>query len=716
MTSKQEVAALMASDGDHEKKISLLKKAIVTVTKQKQEMEAAQQQLQEELRLSRDALAESRRENTTLQRRVQTLESQLEQARSSGSAFGQNMLKGLSSIMGSVDGSSGGERHGSQAKAKDGQLLLSPEDVNRLVKENEQLHMQVFTLKVKLEETQRGLQAETQRYQSELGQLQGELQDLRGLLEATTKACDDLNASCALQQAISDFCHGYFELALPSISTSPSASTAGRRPPPAAAAAEQDRFLLTWPPASGPSSVSTAVQPVDVPASIVQHLLSCCEVVKTLLTAVTVLAVTLREQLPRFHRSTVGDLRVITERLSRFIDAHSVKKDRMMYLLEQLEKALSSCDAMSDETDERCGTEEALSGEMPGVSTSFVKPLDIIEVQVDLIHLLIEWLALLRLHAPILIDSCVAYLPPDHSFSLRTIADAQALGSGMTAAYAQPVTDVVEVERSVFIEGVTRTASQTLASIQGSLMAVECFIAKSPYYCRSGASFVQPQNSTEACDDGSAAPPHHREAPTVLPDKRDVARLLGLQQFWLNGCNAVRLLHQSLPPLSAAIANVAEACNKSEVRDTLQYIGKQLQCIRAASVGSARATQCPVGGEEAWMRSAPDDAPRGKPLTCPGGYPLAAEDSAIGAASGVTDHLTALAAADRAAATYYTQMNHLYLALAEKEDQLFRTEEEMTTIRAQLQTDRYETALMQKALEEQIKLLSNQLTAQLSIT
>ena len=47
MSNKEELAALMASDGDYEKKISLLKKAVVTVTKQKQEIESRQAQLQE---------------------------------------------------------------------------------------------------------------------------------------------------------------------------------------------------------------------------------------------------------------------------------------------------------------------------------------------------------------------------------------------------------------------------------------------------------------------------------------------------------------------------------------------------------------------------------------------------------------------------------------------------------------------------------------------
>ncbi|AYU80731.1 hypothetical protein, conserved [Leishmania donovani] len=694
MSSKEELAALMASDGDFEKKISLLKKAVVTVTKQKKEVEARQTQLQGELSSATQQLAEAQRVNAALQRKVKSLEAQLEQERSSGSAFGQNMLKGLSSIMGNSDSTNRSGARGERGSASD-QLSLSPADVERLISENEQLHRQIYTFKTKLEDAQHSSAKDAEKLKSDVARLQRETQELRRSLEVNTATGDRLRADYLTERALGDFCRHFFVATL-------------LRPQQ-----ERESFLagttveVRWP-AKGPSSNSAAAAfsdslPAVVRESAALALRSAAGTVKTLLRGVSVLAVVLQEQLPSRERATVGDLECLRDRLSVFLEAHTAKKDSLMYLLEQLDSQLS---ALQHADEEGCSA--------PASVDAFV------EAQGNIVQLVLEWVGLLRTQLPLFVESCVAILPHGHSYTMYTAHVSAGTGDG--AAAPRKTTS----KRGEFVEEVTRHGYATLASIEGSLTAMRMLIQRSPtayYRCYNNGNL----------GGGPPEPPTTKETLNFTPlleatqPPMDLSSLLALQQFWWEGCTSVRSLRASIRAFNSSLVDVAEACNKSEIRDALNYLCKCLEAIAAASEemnGSSRLV--PADADAAIAALAPDAfasrtpahassseasswafRPRTAIATSPTLTAEGVHDAAY--ADKYEELLVALSAADRAAASYYTQMNYLYVEMAEKEDALQTALEAVAHLQQLIIAERAEAKHTRQALQSQISLLSTQL-------
>lgn len=659
MSNKAELAALMASDGDFEKKISLLKKAVVTVTKQKQEIEAKQTQLQEELGSATQQLAEAQRENGVLQRKVKTLEAQLEQERSSGSAFGQNMLKGLSSIMGNSDAGGRGGR-GGRGGAASAHLALSADDVERLIGENEQLHRQTYAFKTKLEDAQRASTRDAEKARGDVARLQREAQELRRALETSTAACDRLRADHLTERALADFCRHFFVAAL--LHQSP-----GDRAPSAAGSTVE----LRWPAHSGlHANAGSDALPAMVREQTTLTVQSAAGTLRTLLRGVSVLAVVLREQLPSRERGTVSDLECLRDRLSVFIEAHEAKKERLMSVLEQIDSLLATAAPGSAET--------------------------LVEAQGEVVRLTLEWVCLLRAQLPLLVESCVAYLPQGHPYTIHSLPPPGAAAQSDAGGKQTRTT----VERGEFVEEVTKHGLSTLASIEGSLMALRMLVQRSP----------------SAYTNGDARAPV------------DPTSLLTLQQFWWEGCVSVRALHASIWVLNLGLADMAEACNKSEVRDALHYVCKCLEAMAAAANELRDAT---YGDADAAAETAPPAAFSSRRMSRTGSRSrtAAAQDcavqpsdggrgaSAAAAAAGgagvsadaYEELLAALAAADRAAASYYTQMNYLCVEMAEKEDAAQTALDAVAHLQRLINAERAEAEHTRQALQSQISVLSTQL-------
>ncbi|KAK7200261.1 hypothetical protein NESM_000078200 [Novymonas esmeraldas] len=684
MANKEELAALMASDGDHEKKISLLKKAVVTVTKQKQAVEANQARLQEELGTAAQQLAEAQRENAALQRKIKTLEGQVEQERSSGSAFGQNMLKGLSSIMGSGDsaGRGGGGRGGRGGAAA--KLALSPEDVERLISENEQLHRQTYTAKTTLEDAQRAGARETERLQGEVARLQREAQELRRTQETTSATCDRLRADSLAERALGDFCRHFFVAAL------------RRLPLEATATLASPAVEVRWPAgrlASSPTiaSLSSSLPPATVREHVALTLQSATGCMKTLLRGVSVLAVVLREQLPSRERATVGDLECLRDRLSVFVEAHSTKKERLMYLFDQLDARLSA----------------VLQGDGTGGRPTPPAAEALAEMQEETVLLTLEWVGFLRAQLPLLVESCVSYLPHGHTYTLRRTRG----GDSATAAASPPETTA---ERGEFVEQVTKHGCATLASIEGSLSAMRLLVQRSPIAYNSGNGEVGQD------DDGGGG------GAAALP--MELCSLLALQQFWWEGTTAVRALHSSIQLLNGGLEDMAEACNKSEIRDALHYVCRCLQAMAAAaeerrsSAGATRGdadaaisalSPGAVLSHTAVGAAARGSSPRLARQGTGGAHVMAQPTTDVSRgtanADGYEELLAALSAADRAAVSYYTQMNYLYVEMAEKDDAVQTAQDAVAHLQRLIHSERAEAEQTRHALQSQISLLSTQL-------
>lgn len=699
MSSKEELAALMASDGDYEKKISLLKKAVVTVTKQKQEVEARNAQLQEELRTTTQQLRDAQRESATLQRRVKALEAQLEQEKGGGggSAFGQNMLKGLSSIMGNNDaggrgGGAGGGRGGRGGGTSGSKLALSAEDVERLVTENEQLHREKYTYKTKMEDAQRGAAREVESMKAEVTQLQKSLAELHSTLDAVTGQCDSLNADCRAERAAGDFCRHFFAVALRRSGGCEKASGwSGQEGLPVTAE-------LRW-----PSAAASDALPADVKEEVVRALQSCSGTVKTLLRGVSVLVVMLREQLPRRERATVGDLEWLRDRLSVFLDAHTLKKDRLMHLLDQLDSLLST--ALSLRSDK-----EHVSSGTGGGGGDAATGKAVLWAQEEMLQLFLEWVTLLRAQTPLLVESCVSYLPQGHTYAMQT---------GRNAA-----TTMTTSNRAEFVEELTKHGCTTLASIEGSLAALKALLERSPAAYRCSSATTSPSAGRDAHESGSSV---------------DLYALLALQRFWWEGCAAARALHTSVIALDGGVRCLAEGCDKSEIRDALTFLSR---CLRSLAVASAAAE----GGKEGRDADVAIAALQGNGVGGGGGErgahastgatfssiapapsqpvssPSRVNAGSVPSSSGLSlqrenrapleayeEVLVALSAADRAAAAYHTQMNFLYLEMADREDALQTAAEAAQRLRELLEMERAEAEQTRQTMQAQISLLSNQL-------
>jgi hypothetical protein len=752
MSNKKELAALMASDGDYEKKISLLKKAVVTVTKQKQDLEGKQTELQEELRSATQRLMELQRENTALQRKVKSLETQLEQERGSGgSAFGQNMLKGLSSIMGSSDARGRGGGGGGRGAGRGGsgmKLALSAEDVERLVTENEQLHREKYTYKTKLEDFQRAATKDADKLRAEVAQLQRDLAELHGTLDIVTGRCDRLNADYLMERAVGDFCRHFFAAALhySKEETTCGSTTDGvpvvvvelrwpasPRPqitplqspsPPFSTSVQQGELFSKEQEGSGSARSSADLIPVEVRETVVNALQSSYGTIKTLLRGVFVLIVVLREQLPLRERATVGDLECLRDRLSVFLDAHTIKKDRLMFLLEQLETSLAKLLPQDSDRADHHNDGDPLTSEM------------LAEVQDEVLQLLIDWVGLLRAQTPLLVESCVSFLPQGHTYALHVGRRAgSSAAEGAASATASPA--CTTTDRAEFVEEVTKHGCATLASVEGSLVAARALLQRSPTAYRSSALC-----SGSGCradddkDDNNGGGGEAAEGRSLLfhgaspPTVQDACALLAVQQFWWEGCTAVRALHAAASALDDSVQDLAEACNKSEVRDALQYLSKCLRSVVAASAASAeglgeKVVDAALGavqparcfhGSRGSSTSVAAPIPQPPPTSSArGGEPPARDHRASplsltpASAEAYEEVLVALAAADRAAATYHTQMNYLYMEMADKEDALQTTLEAMQQMRKLLDAERAEAEHTRLTMQRQISVLSNQL-------
>ncbi|KPA80628.1 hypothetical protein ABB37_04819 [Leptomonas pyrrhocoris] len=742
MSNKAELAALMASDGDYEKKISLLKKAVVAVTKQKQEIETRQTQLQEELRTATQHLTEAQRENAALQRKVKTLEAQVEQQRSSGSAFGQNMLKGLSSIMGSND--AGGRAGGRGGRGSDtrAQLALSAEDVERLVTENEQLHREKYTYQTKFEDAQRTGTKDAENLRNDVARLQRELGELHGTLDTVTGQCDRLNADYLVERALGDFCRHFFVAALRRSTASltslggaevvaelqwPAAPRTQPQPAPSPLSSSRNDLPAESPPSPSSPALLSGAMPAEALEQVVRALQSSCGTVKTLLRAISVLIVVLREQLPRRERATVGDLECLRDRLCVFLDAHTIKKDRLMYFLEQLDTHLASLLIPIDAV--------AKDGAAPTAET-------LAAAQDEVLQLFLEWLGLLRAQTPLLVESCVSYLSPGHTYTLHARRGATSGHSEEDVARpALTSPSRTTTDRAEFVEEVTKYGYATLASVEGALTAARMLLQRSPTAYGSSPRAVNaegdvPRNGRVLGDEVDAVgdtdqlntPPRGAASSVV-----EVGALLALQRFWWEGCTSARALHTSARVLDGGVQDLAEACNKSEVRDALLYLSR---CLRSLATASAD-IELREKDTEAVM-----EAVRPAKCFCSGGcgeggvsgdastkLPSAASSraatAAVVAANGhgrdgrisllpasaeaYEEVLVALAAADRAAVAYYTQMNYLYRELADKEDAVQTAAEAVRQMKKLLEMERTESEHTQQTMQAQISVLSNQL-------
>ncbi|RNF03889.1 hypothetical protein TraAM80_05485 [Trypanosoma rangeli] len=593
MSSKEEVVALMAH-GDAEAKISLLKKAVVSVTKQKQMLEQHNKQLQDQMAAIGAELARVQEENMTLRRDLNAAEGELGVGRKRGhfAASVRTTLKGLSSFVTGTDGEDGG----AAAKRTRG-AELSPEDKEKLVAENETIHMQLFDLRKMYENERQQWKTERERLSSECTAMQQEVTELRKLLDSTAHACDRLNMECTRQAALAQFCHHF--------------------------------FVSSWNTAEHPQRIHVVMAPSlatkrgGVPPREVREelalgtLTGVTAFIRTLMSAVSVLVASLRDSFSTQMRGiTLVDMRCYRDRLSVLLEAHGVQRAGVIFHVTELEEALTAT-AAPDE-----------------------KLTQIQRVQGLLISSLNNWLGMVCEHVRLIIDACMKV--ESHNLTEH------------------------KKDKQAFIESATLGAVSTIAAIRGSLEALQDV-------CDTSCTLFKQQ----ACD--------------------STEWLLALERFWWEGCGASSSLRWAVESLREQLQEISKyAPSNDHVRAALQFMCKSLETFASRAWSTKREVTCLPTSE---VPRAPSlvDHPANPTITC--GFASADNEELV----------AALAAADRAAVCYHTQMNYTLLELAEKQEALANAQEDVRRLMSVNQQLAEDANRAREVFETQIRLLSDQL-------
>ncbi|EKF32962.1 hypothetical protein MOQ_003181 [Trypanosoma cruzi marinkellei] len=327
MSSREEVAALMAH-GDDKAKISLLKKAVVSVTKEKQLLEQHNKQLQEQMATIGEELARVQDENETLRRKLSAAEAAAAAERKRGhfAASMKTTLKGLSSFVTGTDGEEGGTAS-RRPKASELSLRLSQEDQEKLVTQNEAIHMQLFDLKKKYEDEGEMWRKERERRSSECAAMHEEVTELRSILESTAHSCDQLNAECTRQAAFVQFCHHFFVLSWDNAEN-----------------VNQHQQQLHVSMAPSLTTERGGVPPREVQEELaIGTLKGVTAFIRTLMSAVSVLVASLRDSFStQMNGITLSEVRCYRERLSTLLEVHGVQKTTLLFHLKELEDAFTA--------------------------------------------------------------------------------------------------------------------------------------------------------------------------------------------------------------------------------------------------------------------------------------------------------------------------------------------------------------------------------------
>ncbi|CCW67299.1 unnamed protein product [Phytomonas sp. Hart1] len=663
MTDASEIAALMASEGDYEKKISWLKRAIVSVTKQKQEIEAQKNQLQKDLLVSQKEGDQLKEENLKLHKRVSELESEFDQERKKGS-FGKTMLKGLSLLVSkNQTGVADPERAEQRVKGGDEKraLDLSSADVEHIIKQNEDLMIQIYDIKNEYDELKKSFQKNLKQHQAEVTSITHKTEDLSSLLKEVTSACDTLNSDCSRLKAIVHFCRNFFSLiSLPQTSSFLSTETSVGGDDTLHQQSLHQRalyFKISFP---GCGDSPSNLLPADVEEELVCHTIqNACSRLSTLIGGVSVLIITLRDTLPQSQRTTVANLRFSEHRLTTLLEANNSVKDRLLHLIKNFEEFVLT----SSDKDETTLTDSVTT---------------LLSNQRELLQGVCSWVTMIQNHLPLLVNGCTTYLPQDHKYRVHKSASNA---------------DVCEVdERDVFVDMVVENANKILSWIRGCLEGMELLLLEPAE--RILSAVVQQHSETSVLFSSSR--------------KEQLEWLIAYQQVWWEGSTALPEFVRDALSMVSALEDMAEACAVAQVRDAIKYIVSSLQLLSGVNSGGRYLThnKISVGTlEDRRCVRVHDVDEKDEPslLQC---------SRELNPDSQYTDQselLHGLEAADRAAVCYYTQMNAVMIELAKKEDIIWGLQEGLQEASVRLGQQQVETDRMQAALQEQIEVLSDQL-------
>eukprot|EP00796_Vickermania_ingenoplastis_P002304 gene2304-1441_t len=774
MPRKEDVQEIMAS-GDLQHKADLLSKAVISITKQKQQLEEEHLRLIAEVARSQEEVAAVRDENATLR---QQLKAEAEKnaaaggveggaapaGAAGGAAFSQQVLKGLSSIVG-----------GTATAASAAGAGLKPEDVEHLIHNNESVHRQLFDLKAKHDRSVASLKKQVVQHQEEERKLQEQLSDLRSVVDTVTATCDRLNALATQQKAMLHVYHTHFRLALPqgAVALAAGAAPAGTTTP--------FSLVLRHAPKSSSrhSAVSTEV-PEERRALVDAFLAGTRDHVHKLFGGVSVWVATLRRHLPTASSSRAaaarrgggsippGCLRSTLDALEDLHELHLARKgkatelwDRLRALLEvdtaastdgrgaressaaphrkqqtgragsgsrstaEAQQGRSSL-ATAEDTFRSSSSSSSDRGEVgadgtpashrPGAARER-RAIEVSgEVLLELLDTVADWLELVRLHLPLLVSSSEYLDGGVGGQSPATAAQPRSGGStpppcaGRSPARgtpaATPATPLLSLPPSTAAvpagppagARLLQSGAESLALLEGVLRSMRQLLQQ-----------LLLQETT------GAVPGWSRGVP---PDTLVAVSLL----LW-HATYEMRPLAAPLHDTALALSDLAACCDSSHLRNVYHLLQAEAgRLLDQLLQEQGRSTVAALNREDDALRTLIPAPGPPRPAASPGAEQavtrstecLSPSPSRAGyrdMADTIHELLSLLEAADETAMQQHHQQRCAAVEIACMREELIAQAAEVARLHNELSECQRTHDLEKEVLQEQVELLSNQLTA-----
>ncbi len=383
-----EGAAAAFAEGDADKKISMLKRAVVNLTRHKAELEQQCAAHVAKVSTLEAQLGHSQQQNNALLATVQSNSIEIDAlkkkiAAATAAASSSNVassvasaaLKGITNLI--PLGNSGADNSGDKNSARGpvvataaGRLALSAEDQQRMFEENEALHIQMFELKSNLEGQIRALSKTNASQAASITSLKAAAAQSEASAASSKQELEALRHAAREDRMIAHFLMSSSQLRLAACdSNNKEDSNDLFSPMVCASPGYLDRHTAQF--------LSTKID----------HYL---EMFTSLLSGVGTLITALDDSARRIPRSANADEnQAVRERLRLLRDAHQGSREAVASAIGSIRDCLSSPASSSWSKLEECVQALVRSATM--------------------------WLTAIRHNVPILVDCAVALLPRDHS-------------------------------------------------------------------------------------------------------------------------------------------------------------------------------------------------------------------------------------------------------------------------------------------------------------
>ena len=412
-----ENAAAAFAEGDAETKISMLKKAVISVTKHKAEVEQRCAALEEKLAQTAAELGSVHQQNTQLHTTILANNAEIDALKrklstTTAASVASAALKGITNLIpmgaGSAEGSAaaaaGGKSQPSASRASSvpsasggSFIALSAEDQQRLFEENEALHIQIFELRSSLEGQVRSLEKVNATQAAQIANLKRSVSQLEGAGKASREELENTKQASKEDRMVAHYLTMFSELS-------------SRKDASSSPAADHQALLGNAQSGRGDVSPLITLRGGQLDRHLAQFLTTkieeYLEMFSSLVAGVGTLLSALDDSIGRVPRSTNADENTaVRDRFRTVLESHRQHRSGIVEHISAIRVCLSS-------TDYQSSTWSAFETHTQAMSRTCLL-----------------WLALVRHSLPIIVECAVALLPRDHVFVFARNLPQQAAGS-----------------------------------------------------------------------------------------------------------------------------------------------------------------------------------------------------------------------------------------------------------------------------------------------